>query len=91
MKIAIKEINIYEVENLHKKILKDIISVKSSYTLNFENVEKIDLNGIQLILSLKKYCDNKNISLKLTNIKSDNLKELFSIVSVEESLGLNFE
>ena len=88
MKIALKEINIYEIEKLYKKILKDVSSVKSSYTLNFENVEKIDLSGIQLILSLKKYCDKNSISLKLININSVQIKEIFEQFSLNKSLGL---
>ena len=52
MKIAFDELNIYEVESFHKIILKNLEKANSSFTLNFANVQKIDLNSIQLILSL---------------------------------------
>lgn len=59
MKISFSELNMYEVENFHKKVLKDLEKANSSFTLNFSDVQKIDLNNIQLILSIKKYCDEK--------------------------------
>ncbi|MCU7836797.1 MAG: STAS domain-containing protein [gamma proteobacterium symbiont of Taylorina sp.] len=88
MKILLNELNIYEVENCHKKILKEVQSVKSSFTLNFSNVEKIDLNSIQLILSLKKYCDEKAIHLKLTNIEARQVKQTFKMFNLNQTLGI---
>ena len=88
MKITLKEINIYEVDKLHQKILKEILIAKSAYTLNFINVEKIDLSAIQLILSLKKYCITNKIILKITNIVSEQIKDLFKLFSIDEQLGL---
>ena len=88
MKIQLQEINMYEIESLHKKILNEIKNVKSSFTLNFANVEKIDLCGIQLVISLKKYCEEKNITLKITNINSPQIKNLLERFSLENTLGL---
>ena len=88
MKVALKEINIYEIEKLYKKIFKDVSSVKSSYTLNLENVEKIDLSGVQLILSLKKYCDKNGITLKIININFQQLIDIFELFSLNKSLEL---
>ena len=89
MKIHLEELNIYEVDNFYKKLLKEVTSTKySSFTLNFINVEKIDLSNVQLILSLKKYCDDKNITLKFTNIKSDNVKHILSMFNLNQKLEI---
>ena len=88
MKISFSELNIYEVENFYKKILKELQNAKSSFTLNFTNVEKIDLNNIQLLISVKKYCISNNIDLKLTNIQSDQVKQMLKLFNVNEKLGI---
>ena len=88
MKIPFNELNIYVVENFHKKILKELAQAKTSFTLNFSNVEKIDLITIQLILSLKKYCDDKNINLKLTNIEARQVKQSFKMFNLDQTLGI---
>lgn len=88
MKISFTELNMYEVENFHKKVLKDLEKVKSSFTLNFTDVTKIDLNNIQLLLSIKKYCDEKNIDLKITNVNSKQLKQTFKLFEIEKLIGV---
>ncbi len=89
MKISFTELNMYEVENFHKKVLKDLEKVKSSFTLNFTDVTKIDLNNIQLLLSIKKYCDEKNIDLKITNLNSKQLKQTFKLFEIEKLIGVD--
>ena len=88
MKISFKELNIYEIEKFHQKILKDIKTAKTSFTLNFADVQKIDLSNIQLILSLKKYCDEKNIKLNITNIKAKQVKQIFKMFNLNSILGV---
>jgi anti-anti-sigma regulatory factor len=88
MKISFEELTIYEIDSFHKKVLKEIQNSKSSFTLNFASVKKIDLNVIQLLLSIKKYCDEKNINLKLTNIEAKQVKQTFKIFNVENTLGI---
>jgi len=88
MKISFEELTMYEIESFHKKVLKELSNAKSSFTLNFANVKKIDLNNIQLILSIKKYCDEHNINLRLTNIESKQLKQTFEIFNIEQNLGI---
>ncbi len=89
MKISFSELNLYEVENFHQKILKDLKKANSSFTLNFSDVQKIDLNNIQLLLSIKKYCDLNSIELKLTHIESKQIKQQFKLFNVTEILGLS--
>jgi len=88
MKINFKELNIYEIEKFHQMILKDIKATKRSFTLNFTDVQKIDLCNIQLILSLKKYCDAKNIKLNITNINAKAIKQTFRIFNLNATLGV---
>ena len=88
MKISFTELNIYSVENFHNKILKELGSANSSFTLNFANVEKIDLNSIQIILSLKKHCDVNNINLKITNIEAKSVKQTFKMYNLNSILGV---
>ena len=88
MKITLEELNIYKVEEFHKKILKDLEKANSSFTLNFTNVKKVDLNSIQLILSLKKYCDEKSIDLKITNIEARQVKQSFKMFNLYSLLGI---
>jgi len=88
MKISFTELNMYEVENFHKKVLKDLEKVKSSFTLNFTDVTKIDLNNIQLLLSIKKYCDEKNIDLKITNVNAKQVKQTFKMFEIEKLIGV---
>lgn len=89
MKISFTELNMYEVENFHKKVLKDLEKAKSTFTLNFTDVTKIDLNNIQLLLSIKKYCDEKNIDLKITNLNSKQLKQTFKLFEIEKLIGVD--
>ena len=88
MKISFNELTIYEIEAFHQKLLKEITPIKNTFTLNFADVQKIDLSNIQLILSLKKYCDDKNIHLKLINIQSKQLKQTFRLFNINERLNL---
>lgn len=88
MKISSKELNIYEIEKLHTKIIKELELTKKSFTLNFENVEKIDLSTLQLMLSLKKECDLRQIILKLTHIESRQPKQLLKMFNLTEQLGI---
>lgn len=88
MKIPVKEVNMYEIEKLYQKILKEVTAAKTSFTLNFSNVEKMDLCGIQMILSLKKYCDEKGIDLKITNIDSKQIENLFKTFTFKDNLNI---
>jgi len=89
MKISYNELTIYEIENLHKKIVKEIAKAKTSFTLNFENVEKIDLSTLQLLLSLKKECESKKIKLKLINTDARQIKKMIKMYNLYEQLGLS--
>lgn len=89
MKITFDELNIAHTENFHSLLLENLKEeAKETFSLNFENVEKIDLSNIQLIVSLKKYCDNNNIQLKLENINSEQIKQSIKIYNLNDKLGI---
>ena len=88
MEVFFKELNIYEIEKFHQKILEDIKTTATSFTLDFTDVQKIDLSNIQLILSLKKYCDTKNIKLNITNIKARSVRQTFKMFNLNSTLGV---
>ncbi len=90
MKITFDELNIARTENFHDSILETLKDNKGdTFTLDFESVEKIDLSNIQLLISLKKYCNANNIELKLENLNSEQIKQSINIYNLNEQLGIS--
>ncbi len=90
MKITFDELNIARTENFHDSILEKLKDNKGdTFTLDFESVEKIDLSNIQLLISLKKYCNANNIELKLDNLNSEQIKQSIKIYNLDEQLGIS--
>ena len=88
MEVLFKELNIYEIDKFHQKLLEDVKTSDESFVLDFIDVQKIDLSNIQLILSLKKYCDEKNIKLNITNIKAKQIKQTLKMFNLNSTLGV---
>jgi len=88
MIISFNDLNIYNVENLYKDILEELNNSSVSLILDFENVEKVDLSSIQLLISTKKYCDIKNINFNIININSKKIKQSFKMFSLYKTLGI---
>ena len=88
MEALFKELNIYEIDKFHQKLLEDVKTSDESFVLDFIDVQKIDLSNIQLILSLKKYCDEKNIKLNITNIKAKQIKQTLKMFNLNSTLGV---
>ena len=72
MIIEEEELNIYEVESLHKKILKDFDS--DAVLIDMKNVSKIDMSVIQLLVSTKKSCLSSSKKFELQNVNSEVLE-----------------
>lgn len=89
MNISFHELSIYEIEQFQKDILQELQSTTQLFTLDFENVEKIDLSSIQLLLSVKKYCDEKNIKFDIVNLHSKHIKQTFNIFNLNSNLGVS--
>jgi MFS superfamily sulfate permease-like transporter len=66
--------NVKEVYELFKSHLED-----NPIEIDFKEVKKVELPHIQMILSLKKYCESHNKELKLLNIESNQMKEEFKL------------
>ena len=89
MKLEFTEISMPEIEDFYKSILDDISSFKGdTYTLDFDGVETLSLPAIQVLISLKKYCEEKDIELECINIKSSNIIETLEIYNLKNRLGI---
>ena len=81
----ISEITIYEVEKLKDVFLellqKDIIS------LDMQSITKVDIVGIQLLISLLKSAESVGKDVKIENI-SESVREQIVSSSCENALGL---
>ena len=87
MKIPFEELTVYEVKQFHQVLINELETSKSSINLDFSQVKKIDLNTIQLILSLKKTCEEKSIELQLINIAARQVKQTFKLFNLEQQLS----
>lgn len=73
----ISELTIYEVEKV-KPLLLEALHKEDDIELDMSNVEKIDMVGVQLILSFMKSAQNIDKKVKLINtedIVNDQLKK----------------
>jgi len=86
MKIILTELTIYEIEGFYNKVLKELQNTKKSFTLNFSDVEKIDLSAVQLLISINKFCLDRNINFKVTNIQARQVKQIFKMFNLYEIL-----
>ena len=87
-KLKYDKLTIYEVEDLHKKILKDLKKEEGDLTLDFTSIQKIDMTAIQLLLSIKKTCESKSNKLILINL-SDGIKETLKLSGCDLLLGVD--
>lgn len=63
-----EKLTIYEVESLHKELLKWIATATGSLQLDFNRVKIIDIAAIQLLLSAQKSCAEKSCEFELLNV-----------------------
>jgi len=85
--IEYDKLTIYEVEDLHKKFLKYIKKAEGDLTLDLGLIQKIDMSGIQLLLSTNKTCKEKSINFNLANV-SDSIKETIKLSGCDSALGV---
>lgn len=91
MKIAQTQLTIYEVESFHQEILRTLESAEENLALDFSNVEKIDLCGVQLLLSLQKWCTNNNIVFSIIRVASPKVRQTFAMLNLGSQLELSDE
>ena len=84
MKLDKEELTIYEVEDLHKELAIEI--QKGDIVLDMEQVNKIDMSVVQLLISTKKTAFKNETQFELHNV-SDELKDFFNNSSCSFLLG----
>lgn len=85
MKLKSSSFTLYEVEEIKEEFIKELS--KDKLCIDFENITKIDMSAIQLLISLKKSCEEKNKSFEIKNIKEEIL-DCFNITGTAQSLGV---
>jgi len=85
MKITTENFTIYEVELLHDEFIKELKS-QNKVVIDLENIKKIDMPAIQLLLSLKKSCSQQEKTFELKNIPENIFKSL-QISGCDTALG----
>ena len=89
MKIKFDELCIQEAEDFYKIILDELSIIKNNpLILDFSNVEKVDLSAIQILIALKRYCEDLDISLTYINLDSKQVKETIKTFNIYNELGL---
>ena len=74
MEIEKSELNIYDVETLHKQFIEEI--KKDSIIIDMKNVNKVDATIIQLLISTQKTSNILSKEFKIINL-NDELLEIF--------------
>ena len=74
MQIEKSELNIYDVEVLHKQLLEEL--KKDSLTIDMQNVNKVDATIIQLFISTQKSLKKDSKNFKIINLNSELLEIL---------------
>ena len=85
MKLSNNNFTIYETEEIKKDFIE--LLNEEAVVLDFDNVSKIDMSAIQLLISLKKNCDDLNKTFEIVNIKEEILNS-FEITGTAYILGV---
>jgi len=80
MKIEKDELTIYDVESLHKELLK--VLENEAVIIDISNLKKADMSIIQLFISLQKSCIEQKKRFELQNVTED-LKKILKDCSCE--------
>jgi ABC-type transporter Mla MlaB component len=90
MTITLHEIGMTEINAIFEEIQEELLNLEeSTFNIDLKEVEKIELCGVQLFLSLKKYCDSSSITLNLQNINYENLQDTIDTYHLKEKLELS--
>lgn len=83
----IKEFTIYEVEKLKVILLKELNN-SDDFTIDMKNIDKLDIVGIQLLISFVKSANSINKKVKFINI-TDNALLQIDICNCRLVLGIS--
>lgn len=86
MKLESENFTIYEIKELKDKLLEEF-QQSEDIQIDLSNVIKIDMTAIQLLLSLKKSCENQNKSFKIKGIDA-NAYRAFQLSGCDTALGV---
>lgn len=86
MKLENSNFTIYEVEDV-KTIFETVILENDKIIIDLENVSKIDMSAVQLLISLKQTCYKHNKSFQLVNV-SDEIIQSLNISGTAYVLGI---
>lgn len=85
MELQNNNFTMYEVEEIKQEFLE--LLKEDEITIDMKNITKIDMSAIQLLLSLKKSCEEENKKLEIINIKEEILAS-FEISGTAYILGV---
>ena len=84
MLLEYDKFTIHNIKDIHKSIVDDF-NFSSHIAIDFQNIDEIDLSGLQLLVSLKQSCESKGKTFQLKNIK-DEIIYAFEISGISEVL-----
>ncbi len=89
MKLEFTEISMIEIESFYEQILEDVLNFTgSTYSLDFSNVEILSLPAIQVLISVKNYCNTQDIKFECTNIHSSSILQSLETYNLKDRLGV---
>ena len=86
MKIEAFNFTIYDVESIHKELVEEV-SKEDPVNVDMQSVEKIDMAGLQLLVSAKRTCTAEDKTFALSNV-SDEVLGAIRMCGLEAELGV---
>lgn len=84
---SLTELTIYEAQNI-KDIFLELLNTKQDVILDMSSIEKIDMVGIQLLISLTSSLKVQNLAVEFTNVKDAVLQHI-DVCYCSDELGLS--
>jgi len=84
---VLTELTIYEAQNI-KDVFLELLNSKENIILDMKNIEKIDMVGIQLLISLTNSLSTQNISVEFINLQ-DSVLEHINVCYCSDILGVS--
>ena len=85
--LPIGEIDIYTSPMFKNEVLNIINSVNRDLVINAEKLEYLDSTGLGVFMSILKAIKEKNLNIKLINVKS-NIYKLFDITGLNKIFNI---
>lgn len=85
MKLENNNFTIYEVEEIKKDFSK--LLEEDKVVLDLENITKVDMSAMQLLIALKKSCEESKKEFEIKNLKQEVLSS-FEITGIAYVLGV---